>query len=231
MGKIATEFEVKQKVNGYRTINEDKCCTKDRAVAIGANKMKLTQYEDDQLVQLDDIISGDMVHDYWWVYIQIQDYWMLEEEWDKFSSRELYEVSQTRNSGYANIIIYNEEYQTISDVPTKIDEIYTGVLYTDNRGSYIGIPSLTQLSESKDKVNKCIAYNYKGELSLFSLAVDAGAPRYVEEINHGYENEMSMYLSYLSRNVSGTISYSGLNAYDGVSNKILISSVDAMKSN
>lgn len=93
MGKIATEFEVKQKVNGYRTINEDKCCTKDRAVAIGAN------------------------------------------------------------------------------------------------------------------------------------------PRYVEEINHGYENEMSMYLSYLSRNVSGTISYSGLNAYDGVSNKILISSVDAMKSN
>lgn len=120
MGKIATEFEVKQKVNGYRTINEDKCCTKDRAVAIGANKMKLTQYEDDQLVQLDDIISGDMVHDYWWVYIQIQDYWMLEEEWDKFSSRELYEVSQTRNSGYANIIIYNEEYQTISDVPTKL---------------------------------------------------------------------------------------------------------------
>ena len=229
MGKIATELEVKQKVNGFTTINENKLCTKDRAGAIGANTMNLTQYEDNQLVQLDDIIMGSI--DCWWVYIEIQNYWMLEDEWNKFNSRELMDVSQTHNSGFANVIIYNQENRPISNAPSTVNQDYTGVIYTDNYGSYIGIPTITPLTESKDKVNNCIAYNYKGELSLFSLVVDHGAPRYVEEIYYRYENEMNMYLSYSSRNVSGIISNSGLNAYDGVSNRILIAMVDEMKSN
>lgn len=52
---IATEGEAKSKLGYSGTVDTNKCCTKTRAVAMGADSSKLTSYKDNQLVKYSDI--------------------------------------------------------------------------------------------------------------------------------------------------------------------------------
>lgn len=52
---IATEGEAKSKLGYSGSVNTNKCCTKARAIAMGADSSKLTSYKDNQLVKYSDI--------------------------------------------------------------------------------------------------------------------------------------------------------------------------------
>lgn len=52
---IATEGEAKSKLGYTGSVDTNKCCTKARAVAMGADSSKLTSYKDNQLVKYSDI--------------------------------------------------------------------------------------------------------------------------------------------------------------------------------
>lgn len=52
---IATEGEVKSKLGYSGSVDTNKCCTKARAIAMGADSSKLTSYKDNQLVKYVDI--------------------------------------------------------------------------------------------------------------------------------------------------------------------------------
>lgn len=54
---IATEGEAKSKLGYNGSVNTNKCCTKARAVAMGADSSKLSAYKDNQLVKYDDIFK------------------------------------------------------------------------------------------------------------------------------------------------------------------------------
>ena len=53
---IATEGEAKLVYSG--SVDTNKCCTKARAIAMGADRTKLTSYEDNQLVKYNDIVKN-----------------------------------------------------------------------------------------------------------------------------------------------------------------------------
>lgn len=52
---IATEGEAKSKLGYSGSVDTNKCCTKARAVAMGADSSKLTSYKDNQLVKYSDV--------------------------------------------------------------------------------------------------------------------------------------------------------------------------------
>ena len=52
---IATEGEAKSKLGYTGSVDTNKCCTKARAIAMGADSSKLTSYKDNQLVKYSDI--------------------------------------------------------------------------------------------------------------------------------------------------------------------------------
>lgn len=52
---IATEGEVKTKLGYSGSVDTNKCCTKARAIAMGADSAKLTSYKDNQLVKYSDV--------------------------------------------------------------------------------------------------------------------------------------------------------------------------------
>lgn len=52
---IATESEAKSKLGYSGSVDTNKCCTKARAIAMGADSTKLSGYTDNQLVKYDDI--------------------------------------------------------------------------------------------------------------------------------------------------------------------------------
>lgn len=52
---IATEGEAKSKLGYSGTVDTNKCCTKAKAVAMGADSSKLTSYKDNQLVKYSDL--------------------------------------------------------------------------------------------------------------------------------------------------------------------------------
>lgn len=52
---IATEGEAKSKLGYSGSVNTNKCCTKARAIAMGADSAKLTSYKDNQLVKYSDL--------------------------------------------------------------------------------------------------------------------------------------------------------------------------------
>lgn len=52
---IATEGEAKSKLGYSGSVDTNKCCTKARAVVMGADSAKLSGYTDNQLVKYDDI--------------------------------------------------------------------------------------------------------------------------------------------------------------------------------
>lgn len=54
---IATEGEAKSKLVYSGSVDTNKCCTKARAIAMGADRTKLTSYEDNQLVKYNDIVN------------------------------------------------------------------------------------------------------------------------------------------------------------------------------
>lgn len=54
---IATEGEAKIKLGYSGSVDTNKCCTKARAVAMGADSSRLTSYKDNQLVKYSDIIK------------------------------------------------------------------------------------------------------------------------------------------------------------------------------
>lgn len=54
---IATEGEAKSKLGYSGSVDTNKCCTKARAIAMGADSSKLTEYQDNQLVKYSDIYS------------------------------------------------------------------------------------------------------------------------------------------------------------------------------
>lgn len=54
---IATEGEAKSKLGYTGSVDTNKCCTKARAIAMGADGSKLTSYKDNQLVKYNDIIK------------------------------------------------------------------------------------------------------------------------------------------------------------------------------
>ena len=56
---IATEQEVKNITGSSATITQNLCCTKTRAVALGADSSKLTNYTTKQLVKYSDIIKKE----------------------------------------------------------------------------------------------------------------------------------------------------------------------------
>ena len=55
---IATEGEAKSKLGYSGSVDTNKCCTKARAVAMGADSSKLSAYKDNQLVKYSDIYSS-----------------------------------------------------------------------------------------------------------------------------------------------------------------------------
>ena len=55
---IATEGEAKSKLVYSGSVDTNKCCTKARAIAMGADRTKLTSYEDNQLVKYNDIVKN-----------------------------------------------------------------------------------------------------------------------------------------------------------------------------
>lgn len=59
---IATEGEAKSKLGYSGSVDTNKCCTKARAVAMGADSSKLSAYKDNQLVKYSDI--HDSVYKY-----------------------------------------------------------------------------------------------------------------------------------------------------------------------
>lgn len=52
---IATEGEAKSKLGYSGSVDTNKCCTKARAIAMGADSAKLTFYKDNQLVKYSDV--------------------------------------------------------------------------------------------------------------------------------------------------------------------------------
>ena len=52
---IATEGEAKSKLGYSGSVDTNKCCTKARAIAMGADSAKLTSYKDNQLVKYSDV--------------------------------------------------------------------------------------------------------------------------------------------------------------------------------
>lgn len=52
---IATEGEAKSKLGYSGSVDTNKCCTKARAIAMGADSSKLSAYKDNQLVKYSDI--------------------------------------------------------------------------------------------------------------------------------------------------------------------------------
>ena len=52
---IATEGEAKSKLGYSGSVNTNKCCTKARAIVMGADSSKLTSYKDNQLVKYSDL--------------------------------------------------------------------------------------------------------------------------------------------------------------------------------
>lgn len=55
---IATEGEAKTKLGYSGSVTTNKCCTKARAIAMGADRSKLTGYQDNQLVKYNDIVKN-----------------------------------------------------------------------------------------------------------------------------------------------------------------------------
>lgn len=55
---IATEDEAKTKLGYTGTVTTNKCCTKARAVTMGADSTKLTGYTDDRLVKYEDLVKS-----------------------------------------------------------------------------------------------------------------------------------------------------------------------------
>lgn len=55
---IATEAEAKTKLNYTGSVDSDKCCTKQRAIEMGADSSKLSGYSDNQLVKYSDLTPG-----------------------------------------------------------------------------------------------------------------------------------------------------------------------------
>ena len=58
---IATEGEAKSKLGYSGSVDTNKCCTKARAVAMGADSAKLGNYSDSQLVKYSDIIKLNLI--------------------------------------------------------------------------------------------------------------------------------------------------------------------------
>lgn len=52
---VATEGEAKSKLGYSGSVDTNKCCTKARAIAMGADGAKLTSYSNEQLVKYSDI--------------------------------------------------------------------------------------------------------------------------------------------------------------------------------
>ncbi len=57
---IATEGEAKEKLGYSGSVDTNKCCTKARAVAMGADSSKLTSYKDNQLVKYSDLYQAGL---------------------------------------------------------------------------------------------------------------------------------------------------------------------------
>lgn len=55
---IATEGEAKSKLGYSGSVDTNKCCTKARAVAMGADSAKLSRYKDNQLVKYVDLVAA-----------------------------------------------------------------------------------------------------------------------------------------------------------------------------
>lgn len=58
---IATEGEAKIKLGYNGSVDTNKCCTKARAIAMGADNSKLTSYKDNQLVKYSDLYINKQV--------------------------------------------------------------------------------------------------------------------------------------------------------------------------
>lgn len=58
---IATEGEAKIKLGYNGSVDTNKCCTKARAIAMGADSSKLTSYKDNQLVKYSDLYINKQV--------------------------------------------------------------------------------------------------------------------------------------------------------------------------
>lgn len=55
---IATEGEAKSKLGYSGSVDTNKCCTKSRAIDMGADRSKLSAYKDNQLVIYNDIVKN-----------------------------------------------------------------------------------------------------------------------------------------------------------------------------
>lgn len=58
---IATEGEAKSKLGYSGTVDTNKCCTKARAIAMGADSSRLGNYSNNQLVKYSDIVLNSIL--------------------------------------------------------------------------------------------------------------------------------------------------------------------------
>lgn len=128
---IATEGEAKSKLGYSGSVNINKCCTKARAIAMGADSSKLTSYKDNQLVKYSDLYKDIKTYD---VIISDETY-NAEIDYDKCILR----INNTDKSFNGSTGIFNlNEGQTLNYIQIYIrtnngSEI--NYIFSDNYGN------------------------------------------------------------------------------------------------
>lgn len=111
---IATEGEAKEKLGYSGSVDTNKCCTKARAIAMGADSSKLTSYKDNQLVKYSDLyqagLDPDTAPDGVYICDNKGRLWKRE-DWDTASNNEASGVAvKTDNCAF---VIAKEEQTSI----------------------------------------------------------------------------------------------------------------------
>ena len=110
---IATEGEAKSKLGYSGSVNTNKCCTKARAITMGADSSKLTSYKDNQLVKYSDLYKAIKTYD---VSISDETY-NAEIDYDKCILR----INNTDKSFNGSTSIFNlNEGQTLNYIQIYI---------------------------------------------------------------------------------------------------------------
>jgi hypothetical protein len=181
---IATESEAKSKLGYSGSVDTNKCCTKARAVVMGADGSKLGGYKDNQLVKYSDISLPNYSIAYS-AYITINGTWLenkitelgigLANGVGRISNYITLNPPQSCNK-YSNFKSDNSSYFTFDN------------LYLDCKGTFSG----------SKQVKFTIKYNNKKQSGNLTVQANSTITNrtYIDTINFGHHGSLYMTLDF-----------------------------------
>lgn len=130
---IATEGEAKSKLGYSGSVDTNKCCTKARAIAMGADSAKLTSYKDNQLVKYSDL-STSVIDNKLTVIKPIKGTCRIDAEYTVYSTLSIeYDIDSTK---YSATMYAGDSSINISGSFSNTIKIYNIVPYQDRMYRY-----------------------------------------------------------------------------------------------